>query len=186
VENYTRRNLTVASDRLPAIAGIAQKFKTSWSDEYCAGIWKRQFIASLSWRRKPFQQSSDKHYGSYWPPLSEYRAPSWSWASIEGPVEFESRLDLGNMRGLGVKLTSVEIIPLRDQAPLGEVRSGEALFEASLIPARDVLIRGGLGQDAEAYRIGGQLILDNHTKDSWPSPQAGCLSLLDDDLKEHA
>jgi hypothetical protein len=90
------------------------------------------------------------------------------------------------MRGLGVKLTSVEIIPLRDQAPLGEVRSGEALFEASLIPARDVLIRGGLGQDAEAYRIGGQLILDNHTKDSWPSPQAGCLSLLDDDLKEHA
>lgn len=35
VPNYTRRNLTVLSDRLPAIAGIARKFKESWDDELC-------------------------------------------------------------------------------------------------------------------------------------------------------
>jgi len=114
VQNYSRRNLTVLSDRLPAIGGVAPRFKDSWGDKYCAGIWKRQFIASLTWRRKSNVQR-------YWPPLTEYRGPSWSWASIEGPIEFDSRLDQGNMRGLGAKLISVEIVLLRNEIPLGEV-----------------------------------------------------------------
>ena len=37
VENYTRRQLTVASDRLPALSVIAHNFKKAWSDEYYAG-----------------------------------------------------------------------------------------------------------------------------------------------------
>lgn len=38
VKGYMRRNLSVASDRLPALAGVAQKFKDAWGDEYCAGL----------------------------------------------------------------------------------------------------------------------------------------------------
>jgi hypothetical protein len=82
----------------------------------------------------------------YWPPLSEYRAPSWSWASIEGPIEFNHRFDLGNARGLGARLISCEVVPLRHQTPLEEVQSGKAVLEASSIPARDVPIRDMQGR----------------------------------------
>jgi hypothetical protein len=178
VQNYSRRRLTVLSDRLPAIAGISKKFQDSWSDEYYAGIWRRQFIPSLTWRRK------ESIYGpeaQYWSPLVEYRAPSWSWASIEGPIEVDYRFDLGNLRGLGARLISCEVIPLRDQVPFGEVKSGEAVLEASLIPAREMPIRGYLGQDAESYRIGGILTLDNHPKEWW-----GHAHVLEDDLFDDA
>jgi hypothetical protein len=122
VESYTRRRLTVASDRLPALAGIAQKFREAWADEYYAGLWGRQFIPSLSWRRKWTQETQ------LLPPLREYRAPSWSWASIDHPVEFDFRYDLGNARGLGAKLISCvfDIDSKTDDA---------AIFEASIIRA---------------------------------------------------
>jgi hypothetical protein len=178
VQNYTRRRLTVSSDPLPAIAGISQKFKDAWSDEYCAGIWKRQFIPSLTWRRKESIQGPG---GQYWPPLSQYRAPSWPWASIEGPIEFDYRFDLGNLGGLGARLLSCEVIPLRRQTPLGEVRSGKAVLEASLIPARDVPIRGYPGQHPEPYRIGGLFTLDDQPKE-WQ----GRAHVLEDDLYDNA
>lgn len=178
VQNYTRRRLTVLSDRLPAIAGISQRFKEAWSDEYYAGIWKRQFIPSLTWRRKESLYGPE---GQYWPPLAEYRAPSWSWASIEGPIEFDYRFDLGNVRGLGARLISCDVTPLKHQVPLGEVKSGKAVLEASLIPARDVPIRGHPGQDGESYRTGGLLTLDNHPKEWW-----GRAHVLEDDLFDNA
>ncbi|KUJ14052.1 HET-domain-containing protein [Mollisia scopiformis] len=183
VQNYTKRNLTVLSDRFPAISGVAQKFKDAWENEYFAGVWKPHFLASLTWRRtSSWQGPADK----YWPPLKEYRAPSWSWASIEGPIEFDWRLDLGNMRGLGAKLISCEVVPLRNQASLGEVKSGRAVLEASLIPGRDLPNRGIAGLDAETYRIGGTLVLDNHEEDRWPGPGRAHLLSQGEGLMENS
>lgn len=179
VQNYTKRNLTVLSDRLPAISGVAQKFQDAWGDEYCAGIWRRQFIASLTWRRKGIWEDPPE---TYWAPLEQYRAPSWSWASIEGPIEFDPRFELGDLRGLAPKLIECEIVPLRYQAPLGEVASGKAVLEASLIPAREVPVRGFAGQDAESFRIGRDLKLDNHEREKWPGPNRA--HVFDEELKE--
>jgi Heterokaryon incompatibility protein (HET) len=41
VGGYTRRKLSMPSDRLPALAGVAQKFKEAWGDEYYAGLVSR-------------------------------------------------------------------------------------------------------------------------------------------------
>lgn len=147
VENYTRRRLTVASDRLPALSGIAQKFEKAWSDEYYAGHWKRQFIPLLSWRRSNIRDQG------YYPPLLEYRAPSWSWASIDGPIEFDFRFDLGNVRNLGAKLVScVFNMDSKDK--------DFAVLEASMIPAREI------PDPDNASR--GIVFLDDHREDTWP------------------
>ncbi|KAF8856564.1 HET-domain-containing protein [Acephala macrosclerotiorum] len=140
VANYTRRRLTVGADRLPALGGIAQKFSKAWSDEYFAGHWKRQFIASLSWRRS--RQISDERF----PPVLEYRAPSWSWASIDGPVEFDFESNTVSKKGLNAKLISVAF-----DLDLHSKKEDAAILEASLIPAEKIPHPNGLSGPGHSW-----------------------------------
>jgi hypothetical protein len=74
---YTSCNLSYGSDKLPAISALAKQFQetTSWEGEYLAGLWKNQLFDQLLW------SAQDRSMRS-----KEYRAPSWSWASMDGPV----------------------------------------------------------------------------------------------------
>ena len=76
LHRYTACNLTMPGDKLVAISGIVKQLQQAQSDEYFAGLWKREFIHSLLWLYP--------HGGRR--PVT-YRAPSWSWASLEGEAE---------------------------------------------------------------------------------------------------
>ncbi|SPO06909.1 uncharacterized protein DNG_09603 [Cephalotrichum gorgonifer] len=83
VEKYAACGLTVFSDKLVAMAGLASH---RWgllggeeADEYIAGLWRSQLPHSLCWETDNFH----KTYRT-----AQYRAPSWSWASIEGSIQF--------------------------------------------------------------------------------------------------
>jgi hypothetical protein len=77
VDEYSGRALTVSSDKLPALSGVAAIVNHDGEmGHYLAGIWSRHFIAGLAWSRPFFLLTS--------PPA--YRAPSWSWASVDGAV----------------------------------------------------------------------------------------------------
>jgi hypothetical protein len=80
VQTYTRCNLTRHTDKLVAISGLARKFHESLgpNEEYVAGLWKHYLYLHLLW-----DGSGDNRTNFRW---REYRAPSWSWASHEGPV----------------------------------------------------------------------------------------------------
>jgi hypothetical protein len=79
VEAYTRAELTVISDRLIALAGIAAQMQRVFNDDYLAGLWRRSFHHELLWIVKGVQ--------SFRPDV--YRAPSWSWISVEGAISYE-------------------------------------------------------------------------------------------------
>lgn len=74
VDNYSSRNLTKGSDKFPAFSGIVQRLQPVLGD-YLAGLWRRDIVRGLWWV---------KEAGGG--PVSKYRAPSWSWASVDGPV----------------------------------------------------------------------------------------------------
>ncbi|OAG10012.1 HET-domain-containing protein, partial [Paraphaeosphaeria sporulosa] len=81
VQNYTGRLLTFPSDKLYAISGVADILNHNGEmGEYLSGIWSKHFVAGLSWKR-------DSSTLLTTPP--EYRAPSWSWASVDGAVFME-------------------------------------------------------------------------------------------------
>ncbi|KAK8098810.1 heterokaryon incompatibility protein [Apiospora kogelbergensis] len=87
VTEFSARSLTVISDRLRAIEGIAQSIRTEVNVEYLSGIWKDQLLPQLMWkhiepRRSGFRISYDDHDCSF---------PSWSWASVSGAVKFLPR-----------------------------------------------------------------------------------------------
>ncbi|KAK0702060.1 heterokaryon incompatibility protein-domain-containing protein, partial [Lasiosphaeria miniovina] len=81
VTDYTKCGLTVKSDIFPAISGIASTLQRAIAGEqFVAGLWRSDLARGLLWSAVDSTKSM--------PDLREYRAPSWSWASLPGPCVF--------------------------------------------------------------------------------------------------
>ena len=78
---YSKCRLTFPSDKLIALSGLAKDMYKRLQElrprphRYLAGLWKERLIETISW-------------SVWWPAkrASEYRAPSWSWACLDGHV----------------------------------------------------------------------------------------------------
>ncbi|KAL8738938.1 MAG: hypothetical protein Q9181_000350 [Wetmoreana brouardii] len=82
------QNLTYAKDKLIALSGIAHDHQEKRvGDKYAAGLWESDMPSALLWRTLdlPYQ-----NYPCQRP--SNYRAPSWSWASVDGHVLYDSQM----------------------------------------------------------------------------------------------
>lgn len=91
--------MTKLEDKLVAISGLARQVYSINKDKYCAGIWREDLVPQLLWRLQRPQYKIDL----------PYRAPSWSWASTEGKVEFiktaqyvMSELEIKSVQSIGV------------------------------------------------------------------------------------
>lgn len=96
VEDFTSRTLSRDMDKMPAIAGLATKFMEhshakAPGARYLAGLWDYKGINPFGGHTHPTSQlplgllwrrSSVGHMRS----PATYRAPSWSWAALDGPV----------------------------------------------------------------------------------------------------
>ncbi|KAI9698310.1 MAG: hypothetical protein M1820_007472 [Bogoriella megaspora] len=80
VVEYTDRKLTFHKDRLPAIAALARRYALLTNDVYLAGLWKTDLTFGMCW--------ATERGATHIPE----RAPSWSWASLEGLVRWPSAL----------------------------------------------------------------------------------------------
>ncbi|KAH7318067.1 heterokaryon incompatibility protein-domain-containing protein [Stachybotrys elegans] len=68
---------TYATDRLPAMAGIASQLGQAARGRYLAGLWEDTLVQDLCWRATADQAQR---------PEELQVAPSWSWASVKGSV----------------------------------------------------------------------------------------------------
>ncbi|OAL45520.1 HET-domain-containing protein [Pyrenochaeta sp. DS3sAY3a] len=113
VEQYACRQLSDELDKLPAISGIAQAWAQTSNDNYLAGLWKSHLPLGLLWScAQPFKQGK----------FQTYRAPSWSWASLVGQVDWFN----ANFTEVDPMLEVVSCVtnPAHPQAPYGAVQSG--------------------------------------------------------------
>jgi len=85
VEDYSSRHLTRPEDKGPAIQGLANEMKRHIKSPYIAGLWYINLPLDLLWQRAPWNTCTR---------TPSYRAPSWSWLSIDGPVTLP-RFDCG-------------------------------------------------------------------------------------------
>lgn len=113
VAKYSNRALTKPKDRLPAISAVAKVFQNHLYDVYLTGLWKGNIAKDLLWSLDP-----DSHPAQS--VTSGYRAPSWSWASIDTPVNFWSAT--GDFQPC-VHIVDARCTPLGAD-PTGEVAAG--------------------------------------------------------------
>ncbi|KAJ4295494.1 hypothetical protein N0V90_007507 [Kalmusia sp. IMI 367209] len=78
LERYGDRKCTFASDKLPAISGIAKLMADAVGDTYIAGIWSGALPSGLLWSsRSPEHKELETHLRA----CDAVGLPSWSWAS---------------------------------------------------------------------------------------------------------
>ncbi|KAL8863460.1 MAG: hypothetical protein Q9178_000141 [Gyalolechia marmorata] len=123
---YTNRRLTYVSDLLPALSGIASEYlnKAAAGEEYFAGLWRNSFVQNLTWTANHDAVSSDT-----------YQAPSWSWASIRGSVDYNYtvRKEYSMIRFGEQRTSFVEALCETQGAnPLGEATSGFVVLEGPI------------------------------------------------------
>ena len=83
VEEYSKRSISRAVDTFVALSGMAQVLSSRLHVDpkvsYLAGLWRPSFIQDMLWITT--NPASTQGGGGY-------IAPSWSWASVPGPVAY--------------------------------------------------------------------------------------------------
>lgn len=118
---YSSANLTKNKDKLPALSGIARLFHEQNDDQYLVGLWKKPLAYDLCWRSRDPAQSR-----------LPYRAPTWSWASMDVVVFYHSH-DSSWMADFAHILDADIVLDGPD--PFGEVKSGVVRLACSVIAA---------------------------------------------------
>lgn len=92
VQIYSKTELSYGKDKLPALSGIANRMSESIDCDYIAGLWNWNLPSQLLWKVEPlFQRMQNgtqfSHPGKRAREVKSgariYRAPSFSWASID-------------------------------------------------------------------------------------------------------
>ena len=86
---FTTRLLTCDSDRLPALLGLATEVAKFDNGTYYAGLWWEDMAFGMLWFRSDAAKLKKP---------SDYLAPSWSWASLNGrSITYKENDSTGNI-----------------------------------------------------------------------------------------
>jgi hypothetical protein len=117
IETYSKAQLTFRKDKLIALSGIAREIQHLLRSTYVAGLWSCHLPYSLLWAVKSSGYRS-----------ADYLAPSWSWASVEGPISFPDGMrevfKLLSRRGECATLLDVGVDLVTPSNSFGQVKGG--------------------------------------------------------------
>ncbi|TDZ33247.1 hypothetical protein C8035_v011713 [Colletotrichum spinosum] len=138
IEDYATRVFTYDSDRLVAFGGIAsayQRLSGLHEQAYLAGFWRHTLSKDLLWTVRQGRRSC---------PPQCYRAPTWSWASME-PFHCQSHRfsvspvfagpESANNRSSGPLATIEDAAVETSSSPFGSAIGGYIVLHCPLVRA---------------------------------------------------
>lgn len=123
VSVYSNRELFEWTDKLPAIAGVAREFASIFSLTYCAGLWTENLRQDLLWSRHNKVVTLTRS--------TKYVAPSWSWASVNGSLEYREVTLSTPVEKLDLKIMS-HFISEEFPGSFGKVAQGHLIVRGLL------------------------------------------------------
>ncbi|KAJ4339842.1 hypothetical protein N0V95_007679 [Ascochyta clinopodiicola] len=128
VEVYTKTAITNPEDKLIALSGMAKLMAEKMGSkdfpaEYAAGLWKRYLASQLLWQVEPVWREVDEVFDNVSTSPTTYRAPSWSWASVD--AQGGHGITYGDItdQDLYIDVETVSVIPRTQSNPFGIVES---------------------------------------------------------------
>ncbi|KAF2117899.1 heterokaryon incompatibility protein-domain-containing protein, partial [Lophiotrema nucula] len=119
VADYSRCELSFGKDKLIALSGVAEDVYRLQREhcgaersDYLAGLWRAHLPRSLLWK---------SHFPQDRP--HDYRAPTWSWASVDGPISWDdARWD--DCLQYESRIESASVETKQDKYYFGQISSG--------------------------------------------------------------
>jgi hypothetical protein len=129
VQEYSKRQLSPPKngqphDKLIALGGLAERFSELLGykrDDYMAGLWRPKLMDQILWVSSPNNLK----------PRPEYRAPSWSWASVDSPIYYDAWRFVDDY-SLQPQIYDIKCEKESTQLPLGAVKSGYILCKGHI------------------------------------------------------
>jgi len=113
LREFSLRRLKRQEDKLTALSAIAEAYSRKVHAKYLAGLWSVDLHKHLFWI-----VAENSHY----PRPTCYRAPSWSWASVDGEINLRYYDEAGlPEHQLTIIEQHIEIADLRN--PFGPIRA---------------------------------------------------------------
>lgn len=144
VEDYSARQLTVYTDKFPALAGLAAAFREYKPADcrYLAGLWDDNFLGNLLWSSKTGRGFTNNRGRYERKPRTitntrypEYVAPTWSWASVAGPISYDRTFNPKTPSPVRFALKILDIdVQTSNNDPFSVVRHAVLTCTAGLLP----------------------------------------------------
>ncbi|KAI0903508.1 heterokaryon incompatibility protein-domain-containing protein [Ustulina deusta] len=129
VGRFSSRSLTDHNDRLPTVSAIAVTFSAVRNPgQYLAGLWETSLHDDLLWQVDDLKPSVPRD--------QQPSFPSWSWASMRGPVEYSDYQFHNRLTVATLEFTSASVPPTFSKAPFGQVKHGVLHMAGHLVPVR--------------------------------------------------
>ena len=135
INDYAQLALSKPDDIFPAISGIAKSFGEATGWNYFAGMWKQTMIYCLAWYS----------FGHNLPTRCvPWRAPTFSWASVQFNMKPSFGMDYPNWKELDVSASvmGVECCP-KGNDPTGQLESGYVILLGTVVQATIFDTRNG-------------------------------------------
>lgn len=183
VEEYTRLDLTIGTDRLHALVGVAtQALSLRPGDQYIAGLWRNTIADGLSWYTTNSRTSS-RLPGKNAPP-GWSSPPSWSWAAVSGQIQHAQRAGAPIGAPL-IKVLSVNYQPsIASPMGAGPRRPAFLLAWGHLVPIQNIWYQHSetrsLSEDDPHYFDGVQM--RSCYRVAWPpgvNLPSNCIAMMD-------
>ena len=128
VEEFMKRDITKPYDRLPAMESVMKRIEKSKGWSPLCGLWSNAFRESPGW-------SSMEAGGAFSGKIAcrmnpEHYAPTWSWASVNGPISYVSVRVMSGWDGNNPMIYDMEVRNIN--APLGMVTIAARIGRAQL------------------------------------------------------
>ena len=131
VQVYTKCSLTMSKDKLVAISGIVKCLQPSFKIDYLAGLWRDDLLEQLLWHVE-FHDEERRYLAGE--KRTEYRAPSWSWASVDAPI---GRPVIHSEIFHMATIIEAHVTPVTEDAT-GQIADGYIRLRAPLFPVKVV------------------------------------------------
>lgn len=123
--DFCDRKLTYATDRLPALSGMAKALFDKTNDRYLAGLWEDYLPESLLWWAfwKVDRPSTVSELVEWTADAEPYIAPSWSPLSSQSIISFLQDLNRGQYVKAEIDMLEANV-DVQGLNPFGVIRSG--------------------------------------------------------------